>query len=113
MVLTKEKQDEIAKKINEIIKKKRGETDFKCPVCTNDKFSLAGGFTNDFLMDNIGGGLIVGGPVLPSVPIVCTNCGNTFFLNTRVLGIDLEEEIKDKESKKDNKKIKNKGGENG
>src|SRR3989338_8570606 len=102
MVLSKEKTEEIIKKIEEAIKRKTGQTGFKCPVCTNNQFSLAGGFTNDFLMDNIQGGLVIGGPVLPSLPIVCTNCGNTFFLNARVLGVS-EEPVKD-EKKKEEKK---------
>ena len=91
MVLSKEKTEEIIKKIEEAIKKKTGETGFKCPVCTNNQFSLAGGFTADFLVDEIQSGLVIGGPFLPSVPIVCTNCGNTFFLNAKILGITEEE----------------------
>lgn len=102
MTLPKEKTDEIIKKIEEAIKRKTGQTGFKCPICTNNQFSLAGGFTNDFLMDNIQGGLVIGGPVLPSVPIVCTNCGNTFFLNAKVLGVG-EDGVKE-ETKKEEKK---------
>ncbi|MBU0460040.1 MAG: hypothetical protein KJ597_01025 [Nanoarchaeota archaeon] len=103
MALSKEKTEEIVKKIEEAINRKTGQTGFKCPICTNDKFSLAGGFTNDFLMDRLGGGLVIGGPVLPSVPIVCTNCGNTFFLNARVLGLS-EEFPKEEKKKEDVKK---------
>ncbi|MCH7568744.1 MAG: hypothetical protein IIA87_04960 [Nanoarchaeota archaeon] len=103
MALTKEKTEEIIKKIEEAIKKKSGQSGFKCPVCTNNQFSLAGGFTNDFLMDKLGGGLVIGGPVLPSIPIVCTNCGNTFFLNTMVLGIDIDKEVISKENKEKDK----------
>jgi len=98
MVLSKEKTEEIIKKIEESIKKKRGQdSSFSCFVCTNNQFSLAGGFTNDFLIDNFGGGLFFGGPVLPSVPIVCTNCGNTIFLNAKVLGLK-EEDFKKENS---------------
>ena len=98
MTLSKEKSEEIAKKIEEVIKKKTRQPGFKCPICTNTTFSLAGGFTNHFLMDTFGGDLVIGGPVLPSVPIVCTNCGNTLFLNAKVLG--LNEEIPKEENKK-------------
>lgn len=93
MVYSKERSEEIINKITEAIKRKSGKTDFKCPVCTNNQFSLAGGFTTDFLVDKVQGGLVLGGPVLPSVPIVCTNCGNTFFLNAKVLGVaDVEDQ---------------------
>jgi predicted RNA-binding Zn-ribbon protein involved in translation (DUF1610 family) len=81
------KTKEIIKKIEEAIKRKTNETSFKCPLCTNNQFSLAGSFTMDFLIDKIQSGLITGGPVLPNIPLVCTNCGNTFFLNAKVLGI--------------------------
>ncbi len=104
MEFTEEKQQEIIRKIDEAIKRKNGTGNFNCPVCKNDRFTLAGGFTNDFLMDKLGGGLIIGGPVLPSVPIVCTNCGNTFFLNAKILGIEIE----DKQGVKDDKKDENK-----
>lgn len=103
MPLTKEKTEEIIKKINEAISRTRGTADFECPICKYNQFSLAGGFTNDFLLDKLGRGLIIGGPVLPSVPIVCTNCGNTFFLNAKVLGIELDED-KDNQEKSGEKK---------
>lgn len=104
MVLTKEKTEEIVKKIEEAIKKKTGQMNFKCPVCTNNHFSLAGGFTNESLSDNVGN-IVLGGSVLPSVPIVCTNCGNTFFLNAKVLGLkENSEEATNNGDKKDEKK---------
>jgi transcription initiation factor IIE alpha subunit len=108
MVFTKEETEKIVKKIEDAIKKKRGQGGFQCPVCTNNNFSLAGGFTNDFLMDKMSGNLRIGGPTLPSVPIVCTNCGNTFFLNAKILGIEenkpSQEKTTNKQSKKENGK---------
>ncbi|MEK6891882.1 MAG: hypothetical protein AABX25_01730 [Nanoarchaeota archaeon] len=91
MVLSKEKVEEIIKKIDESIKRKTGQTNLKCPVCTNDNFTVVDGFTNDSLIDTIGGNIILGGRVLPSIPIVCTNCGNTFFLNAKILGLSEEQ----------------------
>ena len=98
MVLSKEKTEQIIKKIEDAVKSKTGGTNFKCAVCTNNKFSLVGGFINNSLMDSMGGDLVLGGSFLPSIPIVCTNCGNTLFINSQILG--LNEEIK-KEEKKD------------
>jgi hypothetical protein len=34
-----------------------------------------------------GGGLTVGGPVMPVVPVTCANCGNTVLLNAIVAGV--------------------------
>lgn len=101
MALTKEQEDKVIEKINEAIKRKSGKTNLICPICTNNQFTLAGGFVNDFLMDKLNGGLVLGGPVLPSVPIVCTNCGNTFFLNAKILGIEFED-VKSQNSIKEN-----------
>lgn len=100
MAITKDQTEEIIKKIEDAIKKTSGETKFKCPVCTNNQFSLAGGFTKDSIMDNVEGGLVLGGPVLPSIPIICTNCGNTFFLNAKILGISTDKETKNKKDEK-------------
>ncbi len=57
MSLSKEKTEEIIKKIEDAIKKKTGQNGFKCPVCTNDRFSAPRGFTADFLTDTLQGGL--------------------------------------------------------
>ena len=100
MTLSKEKQDKIIEKINEAIKKKSKKTDFECPICTNTQFLLVESFTNDPLADHIGGNLTLGGQVLPSAPIVCTNCGNTFFLNTKILGLN-EEDFKEQAKESD------------
>jgi hypothetical protein len=101
MALTKESQDKIIQKINEVVKRKNKKL-MKCPLCTNTEFRLVGGFTNNYLTDNLNGDLIVGGDFLPNVPIVCTNCGNTFFLNAKALGLnedDFKKEIKNEEKK--------------
>lgn len=33
------------------------------------------------------GGLVLGGPVIPVIPITCSNCGNTILLNAITAGI--------------------------
>ena len=101
MSLSKEKTEEIIKKIEEALKRKTTTLNLKCSVCTHNNFSVVSGFTHDFLSDNIGGNIVMGGVFLPSVPLVCSNCGNTFFFNTKILGLndDLKTEDK-KEGKK-------------
>jgi hypothetical protein len=32
------------------------------------------------------GTLVVGGPIIPVVPVVCTNCGNTILVNAIIAG---------------------------
>ena len=58
----------------------------RCPICLNQDWSLQDGFAVPGIQDNISR-IVIGGPVLPSVVIVCTNCGNTHFLNALILGL--------------------------
>lgn len=104
MVLSKEEQDRIIEKVENVIKRKN-KKHYKCPLCSNDSFTLAGGFTYDMLHDLPNGNLNLASPFLPSIPIVCTNCGNTFFLNANILGIK-EKDYKDEFNKNDKKEEK-------
>ena len=102
MSLTKKQKDKIIEKVDEALKKKN-KKDIICSVCGNEKFTLAGGVSNIFITDKVSGGIVIGGPVLPNAPIVCLNCGNTLFLNLKVLGVEFEED-EQKEEEKDNEK---------
>ena len=33
------------------------------------------------------GSLVIGGPVIPVIPIVCNNCGNTLLVNAIIAGV--------------------------
>ena len=55
----------------------------QCPMCSNNNFILAEGYFNQTMQGNFHGGLILGGPSIPSVAIVCTNCG---FISHHALG---------------------------
>ena len=100
MALSEEKIKEVITKLEEVIKRKTGKTDFKCPVCTNENFIVVDGFASNFLTDQLEKNIVIGGRILPSVLIICSNCGNTHFLNTKVLGLNDEQE-KIKEGEKD------------
>lgn len=103
MALSEKTKEKILGKIGEALKKK-DKKEIICPVCSNNQFVLTEGFANVSLSDRFGG-IVLGGSTLPNVPIVCNNCGNTFFLNLRVLGFS-EEDFKEegKEDSKENKK---------
>jgi hypothetical protein len=58
----------------------------KCPICGNPHWTLADGFVSLPIQGQIGG-IVLGGPTLPCVPIICTNCGNTALLNAMLLGL--------------------------
>lgn len=100
MPLTKEQEQKIIEKVDEALKRKN-KKGINCSVCGNDKFTLAGGVSNIFITDKVSGGIVIGGPVLPNVPIICENCGNTLFLNMKILGIEFEKENQEEDKKKD------------
>lgn len=33
------------------------------------------------------GAMVIGGPVIPVIPVVCTNCGNTILINAIIAGV--------------------------
>ncbi len=69
---------------SEILKRADGHIGV-CPVCRNPNWILGDGVTTLVLQDKPGV-IVIGGPVLPCVSIVCTKCGNTQLLNLILLG---------------------------
>ncbi|MBE3112062.1 MAG: hypothetical protein IMZ46_16420 [Acidobacteria bacterium] len=53
-----------------------------CPRCGNVNFSLIGGYFNQFLQPRLGG-IVIGGPSIPSIGTVCIRCG---FIAQHALG---------------------------
>ena len=54
----------------------------KCPLC--GKGPWIAGDTVFQLMEYNQNSIVIGGPVLPVIPICCENCGNTYFVNALV-----------------------------
>lgn len=54
----------------------------QCPMCRNSSFILADGFFNNIMQFN-NVNLQLGGPSIPTIPIVCANCG---FVSQHSLG---------------------------
>ena len=75
----------------------RGATQ-PCPRCGNREFVLVDGFFNQWLQPEPIGGLIIGGPTVPTVVLACQKCG---FLAQHALGALglLPQDISPKESK--------------
>ena len=59
----------------------------RCPLCGNQRWTLANGFVYVTLQPDFGGVYVGGTGGLPSVALVCTNCGNTHLLNLVTLGL--------------------------
>ena len=46
-----------------------------CHRCGRTSFTVLEGYSNLILQDDIGKGLVIGGPSVPVALVVCTNCG--------------------------------------
>jgi ribosomal protein L37E len=71
------------KKKQEIIKalEDRGAK-LPCPRCGNQSFTLLDGYFNQTIQTDVRG-LVLGGPSVPSVVVVCNRCG---YLSQHALG---------------------------
>jgi predicted nucleic-acid-binding Zn-ribbon protein len=68
----------------------------KCPMCGNQNFAIADAYLLNLLQSDLKS-ISLGGPTIPSIAIICTNCG---FISQHALGsLDLlpkEEVVKEK-----------------
>ena len=76
-MISQEKKREIANRLNERI---QGLT---CPMCHQQGFIIADGYFSHFLQDDIKD-VSIGGSSIPTIAIVCSNCG---FVSQHALGV--------------------------
>ena len=74
--ISDEKKQEIIKALEE-----RGAK-LPCPRCGNQSFTLIGGYFNQTIQTDLKG-MVLGGPSVPSVVVVCNRCG---YLSQHALG---------------------------
>jgi len=66
--------------------KSKWTPDARCPMCGKDDWGVAE-YVFQMLAASLSGGLVLGGPVMPLVPVTCINCGNTVLVNALSAGI--------------------------
>ena len=76
-MLTKETNEAI---LQELSKKMAGAA---CPICQNKAFNLADGYFLNTLQADFNA-LSLGGPSIPTVAAICTNCG---FVSQHAIGV--------------------------
>ena len=60
-----------------------------CPLCGTRQWNVQDKTFE--LREFHGGNLVLGsGPIIPIIPVICTNCGNTVLVNPLVAGIKME-----------------------
>ena len=97
MGLSEEEKSKIIQELENRIKSK-GKT-LICPICSNNNFALSDGYTRRFLNDKINQ-ITLGGLNIPSITVICTNCGHIIDFSVGVLGLLPKEEGKNDEQKK-------------
>lgn len=75
--LSHSEKENIVKKLNDRIK------ELRCPMCGNKEFIIADGYFMHIIQSNLSQ-LQLGGNSIPTVGIICKNCG---FLSFHALGI--------------------------
>lgn len=70
-------------KVIQELNKKLGPSGAKCPMCGNKHFIIADGYFNTFVQDDLND-INLGGPSIPSISIICSNCG---FMSQHALGV--------------------------
>jgi transcription elongation factor Elf1 len=58
---------------------------FACPVCGAQSFTIGDHLVTPVVINATGVGLL--GPSYPQAVLVCTDCGNTFYINVAALGL--------------------------
>lgn len=73
--------NEQKKKVGEALQKR--QPNLACPMCQNKNFIMADGYFNNSMQTNLEG-FELGGPSIPTVAIICNNCG---FVSQHALGV--------------------------
>ena len=84
-------REKIAQKLNE-----KGATR-PCHRCGQNAFTVLEGFSNIHLQEDFNAGLVIGGPAVPVIHIVCNNCGAIIPHALGALDMLPKEEAKDGE----------------
>lgn len=84
MAISKEEKQRIIETIQNKLKER--QRNLICPICGNNGFILAEGYAQDGLQEELVG-LMIGGPSIPVVIVVCNHCGNVIRFSLGVLGL--------------------------
>lgn len=76
-MISNEDKQKIISKLNSRI------GNIKCPMCGNNHFIIVDGYFNPTMQDDLNN-LVLGGPSIPSIAIVCNKCG---FISSHALGV--------------------------
>lgn len=81
---------DFVKRLEEAVQRKK-PGGVACPLCSNTRWQLPGGYVVSSLQNEIGG-IHIGGPGIPKVPMICANCGFVAEIAIGVLGLLTKQE---------------------
>lgn len=84
-MMTEEKKRQIVKALSQRV------SSIVCPICHQSKYSFVDGYTIDPVHDDYKA-IQLGGKFIPSVMLVCKNCGHIDRFSLGVLGLMDKEE---------------------
>ena len=90
MAINIETKQKIIETIQQRLKER--QRNLICPLCGNNGFVLAEGYTQDALQNELTG-LILGGPSIPVVIVVCNHCGYVIRFSLGILGLLPKKEV--------------------
>ncbi len=76
-LFTLEEKQKIAAKIQQVLPY------IECPICHNRHFVIADGYFNTSIQGQLNG-MMLGGPSIPSIGLICNKCG---FISHHALGV--------------------------
>lgn len=89
-MMNEEKKRQIVKALSQRV------SSIVCPICHQSKYSFVDGYTIDPVQDDYKA-VQLGGKIIPSVMLVCNNCGHIDRFSLGVLGLmDKEEQPQQK-----------------
>jgi hypothetical protein len=78
--MTEEKKRQIVKALSQRV------SSIVCPICHQSKYSFIDGYTIDPVQDDYKA-VQLGGKIIPSIMLVCNNCGHIDRFSLGVLGL--------------------------
>ena len=96
-LLTIEEKQRIIEKVREILPY------IECPICHNKHFVVADGYFNTSIQGQLNG-MMLGGPSIPSIGLICNKCGFISHHALGVLGLLPEQNVQKENTPKTNNK---------
>ena len=87
MALSEETKQEFITKFDEKVHETGGPNAPACPLCTTNKWSVGDGYVSLAVQPTFSSGLVIGGSTIPTIPIICNQCGFVAHIALGIVGL--------------------------